>query len=99
MVVYFCHLVDHCRLRAPKGRRPFESSPQASSYLARDLAWDGSSCLLLNDDRSGPDVRSGDHIANPDLDEVTAAKPAVDRKIDQGSVPYAYLEIKEEAIA
>jgi len=37
------------------------------------------------------------HIANPDLDEVTAAKLAVDREIEQGTVLEASLAIKEEA--
>ena len=51
---------------------------------------------MLNDNRASFDLRSGDHIANPDLDQVTTAKLAVDRQIKQGSVPDASLSIKED---
>lgn len=43
----------------------------------------------------GSDLQSGDHIADPDLDEVAAAKLAVDCQIEQCSVPYTSLAIEE----
>jgi hypothetical protein len=48
-------------------------------------------------DRPGSDLRSGNHIADLDLDQVTTAKLAVDCQIEQCSVPNASLSIKKEA--
>jgi hypothetical protein len=75
----------------------FEPGEKAGSHVAGNLKLDRPSRLLLNDDRSRLYLRSSDDIANPDLDEVTAANLAVDRQIEQGSVPNALLAIKEEA--
>jgi hypothetical protein len=58
---------------------------------------DGPRCLLLHNDSAGPDLRTSDYIANPDLDQVAAAKLAVDRKIEKGAVTNAALAIKKEA--
>jgi hypothetical protein len=52
---------------------------------------------LLNDASSGSDLRPGDHIANPDLDQVAAAKLAVDGKIEQRAVAHAPLAVKPDA--
>lgn len=57
----------------------------------------GRPVLLLNDDRARPYLRSGDYIANPDLDQIAAAKLALDCQIDQRTVPKASLAIEEEA--
>ena len=46
------------------------------TYCQRD---DGTTGLLLNDDRSSSDLRPGDDISNSDLDQVAATKLAVDR--------------------
>lgn len=80
--------------RAPTS---FEQNQKAGSHVAGDLELDRSPSLLLNDYRASPDLRSGDHIADSDLDQVTAAKLAVDRQIEQGTAPDASLAMKEEA--
>jgi hypothetical protein len=76
---------------------PFEPGQKASSHVARDLELDGATGLLLNNDRSSSDIRPRDDIANPNLHQVAAAKLAVDRKIEQGTVTNATLAIEEEA--
>src|SRR3546814_872117 len=76
---------------------PFEPGQQARPHVAGDLELDRPSRLLLNDDRARPDLRSGDQIANPDLDQVAAAKLAVDCQIEQGAVTNTSLTIEEEA--
>jgi hypothetical protein len=58
---------------------------------------DGTTGLLLNDDRSGSDFRSGDDITDPDLDQIAAAKFAVYRKVEQNAVTHAALTIEKEA--
>ena len=92
-------MVDPARKRIVLDRSStsFKPGQQAGSHVAGNLKLDRPSRLLLDDDRSRLYRRSGDHIANPDLDEVTAAKLAVDREIEQGSVPDASLAVKEEA--
>jgi hypothetical protein len=46
---------------------------------------DGTFCLLLDNCRSIPDRASGPKVLNSQSDEVTRAKLAVDREIEQGS--------------
>ena len=65
--------------------------------ITGDLELDRPPRLLLNDDRASPNLRSGDHIADPDFDQVAAAKFAGDRKVEQGAVTNATLMIEEEA--
>ena len=76
---------------------PFERGQKAGSHIAGDLELDGTTGLLLDDDRASPDLCSGDHIANPDLDQVAAAKLAVDCQIEQCPVPNTSLAIEEKA--
>jgi hypothetical protein len=92
-------MIDPARKRVVLDRAatPFEPSEKAGSYIVRDLELDGTTGLLLNDDRASPDLRSGDHIENSDVDQVTAAKLAVDCQIEQHTVPNASLAIEEKA--
>ena len=92
-------MVDPARKRIliDRSSTSFKPGKKAGSHVTRNLKLDRPPRLLLNDDRSRLYLQSGYHIANPDLDEVTAAKLAVDREIEQGSVPDASLAIKEEA--
>jgi len=76
---------------------PFQPGQKAGSHVARDLELDGTTCLLLNDDRPGSDFRPGDDITDPDLDQVAAAELAVYRKIKQSAVTNAALTIEKES--
>lgn len=76
---------------------PFKPSQQACSYVAGDFELDGPPCLLLDNDRARSDLRAGYDITNPDFYQVAAAKLAVDRQIEQGTVSHASLAIKEKA--
>jgi hypothetical protein len=76
---------------------PFQPGQNACSHVARDLELDGTTRLLLNDDRSGSDFRSGDDITDPDLDQVAAPKLAVYRKVEQSAVTNAAFTIEKEA--
>ncbi|MER8683468.1 hypothetical protein [Mesorhizobium sp. M1405] len=75
----------------------FEPMQNAGSHVVGDLELNRPPRLLLNNDRAGPYLRSGDHIANPDFDQVTAAKLAVDCQIEQRTVPNASLVIEQKA--
>ena len=46
----------------------FEPSQKASSHVTLNFELDRLPSLLLNDDRAGSDLGSGDQIANPDFD-------------------------------
>jgi len=72
-------VIDPARERIiyDRAATPFEPTDKAGSHIARDLELDGTTGLLLNDACSGPDFRSGDHIANPDLDQVASCALAV----------------------
>lgn len=76
---------------------PFQPGQQARSYVAGDLELDRPPRLLLHDDRASPDLRTGDHITDPDFDQVAAAKLAVDGQIEQRTVTNASFAIEEEA--
>ena len=75
----------------------FEPRQQARPHIACNLELNGTTGLLLDNDRASSYLRSRNHIANPDLDQITAAKLAVDCQIEQGAVPNASLAIEEEA--
>jgi len=64
----FC-VIDSAReyIVLDRAASPFQPEQKAGSHVARDLELDGTPRLLLNDDRSGSDFRSGDDITDPDL--------------------------------
>jgi hypothetical protein len=62
---------------------PFRNAPRRKLF---SLSFYGSAGLT-----------AGDQIANPDLNQVAAAKPAADCQIEQGTVTNAALAIEEEA--
>ena len=50
------------------------------------LELDGTPCFLLHDHGSRPDAPAKQHIVDPQRNEITAAKFAVDRKIKHGEI-------------
>lgn len=66
------------RIVVDRATASIKPSQKAGSNIAGDFELNRSSRLLLHNDRTSPDLRSGYDIANPDLDQVTAAKLAVD---------------------
>lgn len=94
----FC-VIDSAReyIVFDRAASPLQPGQKAGPHVARDLELDGTTRLLLNDDRSGSDFGSGDDITDPDLDQVAAAKLAVYRKIKQSAVTNAALTIEKEA--
>jgi hypothetical protein len=57
----------------------FEPGEQTRSDISCQLELHGFSGLLLDDDRSGPDVRSRYEIADLDFHQVATAQLAIDR--------------------
>lgn len=82
---------------ADRAATPFEPSQKAGSHVAGDLELDRAPRLLLDHDRTRPDVGSDDRFSDLDLDQVAAAKLAVYCQIEQGAVPDASFPIKKEA--
>ena len=64
----------------------FKPGEQAISCILRDLKLNRSSCLALGDRRSFPDVWTANQIADDQLDDIAAAKLAVDCQVEQRPV-------------
>jgi len=75
----------------------FQPCKKAGACVAHQLELNRSARLLLHDHRAGPDFRSYNQGADFDLDEIAAAQLAVDRQIEERSVPQTPLPIQKEA--
>jgi hypothetical protein len=77
-------VIDPARERVVLDRAStsFEPNQKAGSHVVGDLELDRPPRLLLNNNCASSDLRPGDHIANPDLDQVAAPKLAGDRQIE-----------------
>ncbi len=61
-------------------------SDQASSYIGCELELHGPSGLLLHDNRPRSNLGTRYNVSDFDLDQVTTAQFAIDRKIEQRTV-------------
>lgn len=75
----------------------FEPGEQAGPCVGSDFKLNGSTRLLLDHHRSGPDDRSSHQGADLDLQQVAASKLAVDRQIEEGSVSQTSSSVEKEA--
>ena len=65
---------------------PLEPGKQAGTRIVHQLELHRSTRLLLNDDRARPNATSADKLADLDLNDVTAAKLAVDHQVEQRAI-------------
>jgi hypothetical protein len=70
---------------------------QAGTHIASQFELDGAACLLLNDHRPFPYLRSRYQVSRLDLDQITATKLAVDGKVKESTVSQPSFSIQEEA--
>jgi hypothetical protein len=64
-----------------------DSTQELNSYIRQTICkLDRASGLLLDDHRTFSHPAAGDHITDPQGDQVTAAQLAVDGQVEQGQV-------------
>lgn len=76
---------------------PLQPRQQAGTHIAGQFELDRTSCLLLNDHRPRSYLRPRYQISRFDLDQIAAAKLAVDGKIKKSTVSNPPFSIEEEA--
>jgi hypothetical protein len=75
----------------------FKPREDAGASGLKKLELNGAASLPLDDDCSGPNPTTADEVADPNLDDVTAAQLAVDREVKHGAVSDPSLAVKPEA--
>lgn len=78
---------------------PFEPCQQTGSRIGEQLRLNGPTCFLLHYDRARSDLSATDKVADLHLHQVAASELAVDRQIEQRSIPQtaALIEIKTDS--
>ena len=85
---------DEIEDRAATALQPFLQAP---ACLRHDLELNWPAGLLLDNRRAVADLAAADDVTDPELNEITAAQLAVDRKIEQCAITQAFMFVEKEA--
>lgn len=75
---------------------PLQPRKQAGADVRRELELDGPAGLLLDDNRPGSDLGTGNDIAYPDLNEISATQLAIESEIEKRPIANPCFAIEEK---